>query len=445
MPFERQTQKLLGDGINLLPPPDLIGEGEAEKCLNWRPDQAAKLVSRRGMIELASGLGDWVHTIAHLDSLPNDGWYLGVDNKLYSYAGGGGSGEVNDVITGAPPVFDGNFLGWASFQGFLWVMNRNKQGRVAGDSFYPWLPAAPTSAPSVAKVTGDLSGGVKYYVVYETGKGFTSNPSDVSAEISDTAATFGVTVGLPTSSNPEVTHIRVYRVGGLLPAPYLVYRDANGTTQKTDDGGLGAPEGNLDPNVWFLSDAQAIEYGELIEDDHDNPPAAFGLAGPYFDRLLAFRSTTHPNRVWYTPSMMPWHFPGSATADGNWFDVGAEGEPIYAISVKPHMCIIYKAHSIWRVVGDVEDGLLEQITPHMGIVGPRAWASHGVVDYFRSNEGIYLMTGERAYKVSTKVDPIFKGIVSGTIQTTSPVDLSNQYAEVMAIVNDRLYHSYQEQ
>jgi hypothetical protein len=241
-----------------------------------------------------------------------------------------------------------------------------------------------------------------------------------------------------------VSKLRIYRVGGKLPAPYLVFRlDHGAVSEITDDAGENGPEGNGDPNVWFLSDAAAIEYGEVLEDDHDPPPAAFGLAGPYFERLLAFNSTAHPNRIWYTPTSMPWHFPGAETADGNWVDAGEEGEPIYAVSVKAHMCWVYKAHSIWRIVGDLEDGLLEQVTPHMGIVGPRAWASHGVVDYIRSNEGLYLMA-DKPYKVSVKVDPIFKGIWSGLVEPTSPADPTQSYYEVLAIVNDRLYHSYAE-
>ena len=446
MPFEKQVQKLLGEGVNLLPPSDLIGEGEAEKCVNWRPDQVAKLVNRSGMIRLANGLGDWFHTIAHVESPPSAGWFLGVDAALYNYAGSGGVSPIVDGLTGVTVEFDGDFLGWASFQGFLWVMNRLRQGRVVADRIYPWLPDPPVDRPPVTKVTGELSGAVRYYIVYETDKGYTSNPSLPSYEIADTAAGFGVTITLQTTLNPEVSKLRIYRVGGKLPAPYLVFRmDHGGMTEVTDDGGtLAIANDSGDPNDYFLSDAMAIEYGELMEDNHDAPPAAFGLAGPYFDRLLAFNSLAHRNRIWYTPTSMPWHFPGAETADGNWVDVGEQGEPIYAISVKSHISFVYKAHSIWRIVGDLENGLLEQVTPHMGIVGPRAWASHGAVDYIRSNEGIYLMA-DRPYKISGKVDPIFKGLSTGVVEPTPPADPANQYAEILAIVNDRLYHAYAEQ
>jgi hypothetical protein len=342
-------------------------------------------------------------------------------------------------------VFDGDFLGWASHQGLLWVMNRALQGHVAATSLYPWLPAAPAAAPAVIKISGGLSGAVRYYFTYSTYREHESNPSPVSEEISDTATTFGVTLTIPASDNPEVTKCHIYRVGGLLPVPYLVYTLNATSGVISDDGGSGAPQDNGDPNVWFLSDAAAIEYGQAMEDDHDPPPAAFGLAGPYFERLLAFNSLANPNRLWWTPTSMPWYFRGSGTADGDWVDVGEEGEPIWAVSVKPHMCIIYKQHSIWRLLGDPSNGLIERVIPHMGIVGPRAWASHGVVDYFRGPEGIYLMTGELAIKVSTKVDPMFKGLTSGVARPTSPIDAAERYGEVLAVKVDRLYHCYREQ
>lgn len=458
MPFERQTQKLLGEGINLLAPSDLIAEGEAEKCVNWRPDQLGKLVARDGLRLQVGGLGDWVHTIAHVESPPSAGWYVGVDTQLWSHSAAGLAALVRDILTGAIALFDGDFLGCASFQGSLWVTNKTKRGRVVGESMYPWLPDPPTK-PAVAPASGYLSGTVRYYVTYLTARGYESNPSpasdDLVCELGETNG--GAWITIPACSDPQVIGFRVYREGGLLPAPYQILGWA------ADGNPIEDWEANpWDRNAIVFSDSgvvydelgveqspdagYVIENGVVLEDDHDPPPAAFGLAGPYFERLLAFNSTAHPNRVWYTPSMMPWYFRGSASDDGDWFDVGEEAEPIYAISVKPHMAYVYKAHSIWRLVGDPDDGLVELVTPHVGLRGPRAWASHGVIDYFKGNEGLHIMTGERALKFSEKVDPIFKGKTSGVAEPTNPMTTgaAAEYAAVMAIKNDRLYFSYPE-
>jgi hypothetical protein len=69
MPYSKQIQKLIGDGINLLPPSDLIAEGEAENCSNFRPDRAGNLVSRWGTIALTASLGTRLHTIGVAEAL----------------------------------------------------------------------------------------------------------------------------------------------------------------------------------------------------------------------------------------------------------------------------------------------------------------------------------------------------------------------------------------
>lgn len=447
MPYEKQVQKLLSEGINLLPPSDIIAEGEAEKCVNWRPDQAAKLVSRYGAEELGHGFGDWVHDIFVVEAPPANRWYVAGDTKLYHHTATGAAGvEITDAITGGAVPFTNDFFGLASMHGYLWVMNKLRQGRDDSILFYPWLPAAPETAATVAAAAGELSGGVQYYVTFSTAKEYESNPSPISLEVASVTP-FGVTLSaIPTSVNPEVTKRHIYRQGGKLPAPYLVRTILdNTTTTVTDDGGTAAAAAESDDEtLYFLSDIQAVEAGRVIEDDHDPPPEAFGIAGPYFDRLLAFNSTAHPNRIWWTPSGQPWFFRGSASDDGDWVDVGEDLEAIYAISIKPHMAIIYKRHSVWRLVGDTEDGSLEQITPAVGLRGPRAWTSHGVVDYFRGHEGIYLCTGERTLKISEKIDPIFKGFQSGVVSPTKPLDPTQAYYEVIAIRNDRLYFCYAE-
>jgi hypothetical protein len=531
LPFERQTQKLLSEGVNLLPPSDLIGDGEAEKCVNFRPDQLGKLRSRRGSTSTVSGLGDWVHTIATVDSAPSAGWYLGVDDKLYNHDAPQHATLVTDAITAAACAFDGDFLGWASMHGYLFTMNKARQGRVLGALLYPWLPDPPAK-PTVAAAAGNLTGKVRYYITFSTDREYESNPSPPSDWI--TVSTSGATITFTWPANPEVTKAYVYREGGKLPVPYQhaslrPVREAGATTVTVTDTGFDLSLGQdlLDqllgvfrayPALWarqaemqavilpsillpaaelpihkayvirdylmYMADevglsaddraamltaawgflgpwgdaglvpltglatdeASMIAQGIVLEDDHDPPPPAFGLAGPYFDRLLAFTSKAHPNRIWWTPTSMPWYFRGSASdLEGDWVDVGEESEPIYAISVKPHMCFIYKAHSLWRIVGDFDEGSIEQISPVMGLKGPRAWASHGVVDYALGAEGLYIVAGELAIVISEKVQPIFTGITSGIVRPTKPMDAAEGYYAAIAIKNDRLYFSYKEQ
>jgi hypothetical protein len=431
--YQKQIQKVLTGGVNLLPPSDMLQEHQAEYALNWRVDQVGALKARQGTTLLYGGYPSYVHTLALVEGTARTAAqrdrYVGADEYLYLR-----DQLVTLAGTSMPATYDGTQLGWASYRGYLWVMNQARQSRVDGELAYAWTPAAPGAASTVAKTTGTLGGTVRYYVTYDTADGHESNPSPVSADVSDTAASFGVTLSdIPTSGDPQVTMRRIYREGGQLPGPYRVHTLAdNTTTTWTDDG---------------TNDDELIVRapGILLEFDHDPAPEAQGLAGPYFHRLLVFASGGHPNRLWYTPQMMPWYFPGSDDdAEGNWVDVGELAEAIVAVSVRPRYCVIYKEKSIWRLVGDLENGVLEQTNSDTGLIGRRAWAQCGSFDVFQGKEGLHRFNGDTAEKITDNLDPIFKGMTAGSIIKRRPVEEDGREFACMAFKHGRLYYSYRE-
>lgn len=450
MPFQKLVEDVLTGGINLLPPPDLIARDQAQTCLNFRVDQLGALRGRLGMESisdwptLGSGTG-YVHSLITVEALPEKRRYAGADELLYR-----NGVLVDDSLTGAPVAFNGEQLGLCSYEGMLWVMNKARQGRDTGSYFYSWLPAPPEDPPGVAKTTGDLGSKVRYYVTFSTAEDYESNPgtyvdgelTPVSDWIEDTAATFGVTLSsIPVSLDPQVTKRHIYREGGMLPAPYRVHTiEDNTTTTWTDDGstvnGRDVPEGST-------SDAEAVADGFLIEDDHDPAPeAAVSLQTPYFNRILAATTAAHPNRLFWTPADKPWYFPGSdSELEGNWVDIGELNEEIVAISPRSRYAIIYKEHSIWRIVGDMETGVLEQTNSDTGLIGRKAWAQAGPVDYFQGKEGIYQFSGDIAVKTSPQLDPIFKGWHTGTAEAI-PIDQAEREKACMAVKHDRLYFCY---
>jgi hypothetical protein len=432
-------------GINLLPPPDIIKRDQSQIANNWRVDQHGALRGRLGTVALSgwpTGLGSgngYVHSLMLVEALPAKRRYAGVDEYLYR------NGVLLDVEGGPSPAsFNGEQLGLCSYEGMLWVMNEQLQVRDNGSKLYYWQAEPPDAAPSVAKTSGELSGRVRYYVTYSTVENYETNPSPASDYIEDTAATFGVTLSaIPVSTDPQVTKRHIYREGGLLPAPYRVHTiDNNTETSWTDDAsqvnGRAVPDSST-------ADAEAVADGFLIEEDHDPPPeAAVMLHTPYFNRILAGGTAAHPNRLFWTESNKLWYFPGSGSElEGNWVDVGELNEWIVAISPKPRMCIIYKEHSIWRIVGDTPNGILEQTNSDTGLIGRRAWAQAGVVDYFQGKEGIYQFTGDHAIKTSAQLDPIFKGW--HTPSGYQPIDQTERDKAVMAVKHDRLYFSYPEE
>lgn len=460
MPFEKKHEEILTGGINLLPPSDLIAPNQAQVAINWRVDQRGALRGRQGMealsgwpTNLGSGAG-YVHSLMLVEDVPDKRRYAGADEFLYR-----NGVQVIDAITGSPAVFNGEQLGLCSYEGMLWVMNKALQGRDDGTNFYRWLPEPPEDPATVAKTSGSLGSKVRYYVTFSTAENYESNPgtyvdgvfSPISDWIEDTAATFGVTLSaIPTFgesgvADPQVTKRHIYREGGMLPAPYRVHTiEDNTTTTWTDDGstvnGRAVPDDST-------SDAEAIADGFLIEDDHDPAPqAAVMLHTPYFNRILAGGTDANPNRLFWTETSKLWYFPGSDSAlEGNWVDIGELNEWIVAISPRSRMTIIYKEHSIWRMIGDMSNGVLEQTASDTGLIGRKAWAQAGPVDYFQGKEGIYQFSGDVAVKTSLQLDPIFKGWHITNNSDAIPIDEATRESAAMAVKHDRLYFAFPEE
>jgi hypothetical protein len=285
-------------------------------------------------------------------------------------------------------------------------------------------------------VDGTIEGrDVQYYYTYVTADEIESNPSPVSTALKFNRRAASLS-GLTPSGDTQVTGKYIYRTGGTLGAVYRVNSTplANATTTYTDRA----------------SDEELTTRGIRLRTDHDAPPAAAGCIGPFFGRLIAYNSTVNPNRFWWSKQDYPWAWPGAAnTTIGNWADVGPTTEPIYAATMHNRIILFYKSASIWRLIGDPDatDGVVEKTRSSIGCVGPRAVCQADDGDYFVGAEGVYFFNGDSARKISTKIDPIFKGqtvtlVSSGTPVTIAPIASGFKDKTALVHVNGRLYLSY---
>lgn len=131
MAYQKQKRRITAGGLNLLPPADLVQEPDSVVLQNWRQDQAGALVSRRGMVRFASGLGGAVHSLYRI----GDDRYGGVGSTLL---------YGRDLATTAATGFDGQALFFAAHNDWVWIMNRGKRGKAQGASFYNMVPDPPT-------------------------------------------------------------------------------------------------------------------------------------------------------------------------------------------------------------------------------------------------------------------------------------------------------------
>jgi hypothetical protein len=442
--YKRKELRVLSGSLNLLTPGDKIPATDAMQMENWRVDQNGALVCRNGVEFVAAVTntpnedGD-IHTMA--------GNYVGYGTKLARITwSGGGVSSPTVIATG----LSGKPFGIASMNGFAWIMDQNVQGRDDGTTFTTGVPQPPGTAPVAdpnpfpADPNGLLPGTYVYYVTFLTTIGET-NPSPPSGEITLIGSLQGgqlvpgqdvVLDSIPTSTDPTVIGRNIYREGGTLGAPTLVGTiNDNTTTTFTDK----------------MNDTAAAAEGRILEFDHNPPPAAQGLAGPYFGRLLAFNSKDHPNRMWWTKPGEPQYWPGANEDDGQWVDIGNSDEAIVQTTPHARMAIIYKEYSIWRLIGDPDTGTLEVANTRYGLFGPRAVANAGSVDYFAGTSGglrglFSTSDGVNVTKLTQKLDPLFLAtetvLASGS--TIWPVDPARLAQCALEAIGNMVVFSYPE-
>lgn len=436
MAYKLQTQKLIPGGLNLIAPGDQISEGDCLNLRDWWAGSAGRLEQSPTSVVRNSP-----SVISEQDSICQ------VDGRIY-YGGGGSLRQIGRSADAAIDTgYDSYPLGMISYQGYAWVMNRSKQRKDDGTTVTDWTPAAPGAptltdggvdgaalSPAVGnppEVGGLFALEYKYYITWAGPLG-ESNPSPVATI---TPAVDGSIVRIAYSSAPSwATGWNVYRRSPTLDTPYRLNETTLDIARAyVDDYG---------DDVHTHSDDQLVRLGIIMEGDHDAAPAARVIANQVYNgRIVVANSAANPNRIWYTPALQPAFFRGSGNPnDGDWVDVGTDkGDEILFMAVRPGMTIIYRSRSIWRQVGDFGTGTLEVLVPDMGVVGPRAVASTSLGDYFIGQEGVYRLNNDWAQKLSTKVDPVFRGLA-----TENLITLGTSYRSKCAIGqrNGRLWVSY---
>lgn len=432
--MKREEQRVLAGSLNVLTPTDKTPENDAIELINFRVDQAGVL--RVGdsydtsFLTEPGFLPGPIHTLVPLSDLgsstigagltfldvqfPPNTFLAGVGTNLYLCWPRNAQLLAQD--------FDGQPLSIVPWNGFLWVMNQAKQlvlypaalsYAVAGQPYGApetgaWLPPAPPTSALTAAPEGDASadqpnGTYQYYVTFVSLTGLETNPGPASDPATITPQLGGGLAlnDIPISSDPQVWARRIYRIGGTLGQAYQIAQLGDNTST-----GFYLDE---------MSDLDATELGIVMPTTNDPPPAALGLAGPYFNYLLAWNDPYHGNRLFWSQNGVAL-FPGSqpAATTGNWVDVGAPDDHVLAVSLHTSVAVIYKQRSIWRLRGDPVSGVLEQCSASIGAAGPKAVANAGPKDYLVSTDGLFRFNLDFEEKVSEKLDPIFFGTPNWT-------------------------------
>lgn len=322
-------------GLNTRLDPTLIDPVQSVVCNNV-DTSSGSLKSAKGLLLTGTAVGKYAYYF-------NDEWVSSDDAREYF--------EYQDVLywtakNATPQKYDGTTTRKLGIQ-------------------YPGN-VRPTATEDAA---GDLSGAYRYcYTYYNVDDGTESRPSLLSSQIIVVDKQIVIS-DLVASSDPQVTHIKIYRIGGTSADFYEIGEVDNGVTTFTDNtadldilGGLLDTEDNNDPpdGLRYLTKTQGRFFGAIGS------------------KLRYDRGIGNPN---YWPATNYIDFP----------------ENITAIAALYTGLVVFTKYTTWFVSGSLSAHL---ISYGQGCRTFESVISVGKSVYFTSTDGICVTQGSQVEVVS---------------------------------------------
>ena len=274
----------------------------------------------------------------------------------------------------------------------IFACNASERKRItlAGD-VNEWGIEPPAAAPSVGTgASTGLTGTYSARITYLRKDGDTvlseSNPSTASAD--QVLSNQSLSVSWTASSDPQVTHVRVYRnlAGGL---EYFFDQDvavgATSVDTSTADTALGT----------------------LVETDHTRPPSGIDIInGPFYNGRL-FGAVGH--FLYWSDSKRPEYWPAD-----NFIEVGVPEFPIVCLSEFGGQVYCWTTKGLWYIQGagtgfnPIPLRVMTGAPNRFGAIGVEG---HGL--FHVGIDGIYLYSGGRDRKISQDAfDPLWDRAVN---------------------------------
>lgn len=368
-------------------PTDLPDDGLV-RCKNLRTDAPGKLATRDGSLKLNA-------------TAINTAIWLLVEQAGNRYAFAGDSIYKNETsIASGLTNSQWSAIKYNAFNDTtqqIYALNGTDRKRIEDDDVYEWGIEPPATAPTTTtgSSTG-LTGAYSVKITYCRKVGTTvvseSDPSDASN--STTLSNQSLSVSWAASSDPQVTHVRVYRTtaGG---SSYLHDQDvAIGTTTldtTTADGSLG----------------------DSVETDHDRPPAGQVVLGPSFNGISFIIKN---NLLYFSSSKRPEYWPTS-----NFIEVSTPQSPLKAGTFNNGQLYCASKNEIYFIQGVSASNFfpypLKAKTGAQNMFGLITVPGKGM--YHTGPDGLYLFSGTDTKISEPGFEPIFRGDTKNGIRGVS--------------------------
>jgi hypothetical protein len=277
-----------------------------------------------------------------------------------------------------------------------------------------WGIVAPTpiGGPFFQSGPGPLNGTYYYNITFE-GNGVESSPSTFTGPI--IAVNGSITInGIPGSTDPQVTTVNIYRLGGSLGQWLFVGSIPIGTNTYTD------------------STSDTALSGNLVETLRRDPPPIFTAICVHQERVWGFGTTTDPSLVYFSNYNEPWAFDtvqGFYPVNENNFNDIAVG----LCSIGSQL-ILFKSKTTYQVTGNTSADFQVNKLFDIGCRSLRSITKSYGVCWWLSKQGIYQFDGNSPTNLSDG------GYQQSNIKSVLDALTDNDFSNCTSFVYDRMVH-----
>ena len=302
---------------------------------------------------------------------------------------------------------------------WTFIGDASSMRKEAGGTVRTWGIAAPTATPVIAAGTASALQGfytVSYTYVRKVGSAIAheSNPSPTSAAVNILSTDLAVS-NLVASTDPQVTHIRLYRTVSGGSVRLFDQELTNGTTTATSsvaDTGLGA----------------------AVETDNHVPPVAPWIT-PHQEHMF-FLDPANPNYLWWSKRFRPESVPTT-----NYIVIGTISEPLVGMVSMVGLLGVFTAKTKYRVLGNETSGFVHQeALSSRGTPAPQAALVTEKGCIFPARDGLFRTNFvQEDEELSGLIAPLFDG---RTVNGYLPINWNAAATMSLAYYKSRLYFAY---
>jgi hypothetical protein len=406
-------------GVNLRKDRLRLEDGDVARAINVDfHTQPGTLIMRKGRAnQLTTALADLeVRRIGlMLFSLP---YYVAGHSLYRATTAINGSLSTELVTTFQPfrPLNDDTLWMFVADQGIML-----KDDGSDGDGAVSWGSAAPTATPVVAAgAAGSLTGeySIRYTYARLTSSGavaYETNPSPVSNSVTLSSQVLSLS-GLTASTDPQITHLRVYRTVAGATAYLFDQNIANGTTTGT-------------------SSQADTALGDEVETDNDPPPEASWVF-EFLEHLFLCRDASNPHYLWWSKRFRP-----EAVPLENFLEVGNPSDPLQCGVSYAGLAAVFTRQTKYRLFGNATSGFnVQEAITRRGTTAINAVKAteHGVI--YPSRDGIFqTMLASPDVELTNDIEPLFMG---ETVNDFAPINWDQAVKFSADVFKGRYYFSY---